>query len=210
MSFILEALRKSEHERQRQAGPVVSNPYAIPRRAPLLLPIGWIIGIAALLLVNLVVVLVLVLRDDPEPTTVITETQAPSLPPATSPSGTTAQMQTPAPRAIEPTVTPDPIEAPLPVDSASGQEPFEAPPPAEPVASVPTIHELNLQGGNALPPLRVDIHVYAQKPAERFVFINSRRYREGEQTNEGLLVEKITAAGVIMNRDGLRFLLPRP
>ena len=60
MSFILDALRKSDHERQRQTGPGIAElPIARPAsRAPVAL-----IAVGALLAINLVIVLVLVLRQ---------------------------------------------------------------------------------------------------------------------------------------------------
>src|SRR5688572_10716507 len=62
MSFILDALRKSEYERQRQTGPGVSDLRIAASAAPRF-PI-WAIAVAALLAVNLIVVLVLVIRGD--------------------------------------------------------------------------------------------------------------------------------------------------
>jgi general secretion pathway protein B len=82
--------------------------------------------------------------------------------------------------------------------------------PPAPTRSIPTINELNLQGVHALPALHMDIHVYATQPADRFIFLNSRKYREGAQTPEGITIERITPEGAILNRNGLQFLLPRP
>ena len=61
MSFILDALRKSEHERQRQAGPAIAEmPIARPAsRLPVALGV-----IGALLAVNLAVLLYFMLRQD--------------------------------------------------------------------------------------------------------------------------------------------------
>ena len=60
MSFILEALRKSEHERQRQAGPGIAElPIARPASRP---PVA-LIAVGGLLAINLVIVLVLLLRQ---------------------------------------------------------------------------------------------------------------------------------------------------
>jgi len=51
--------------------------------------------------------------------------------------------------------------------------------------------------------------VWSTKPQERFVFVNGRRYREGDTTAEGASIEEITSEGVIMNSGGNRFLLSR-
>ena len=59
MSFILDALRKSEHERQRQTGPALAE---VPVAAPKPRSNVWATGAIALLLVNLVVIGVLLIR----------------------------------------------------------------------------------------------------------------------------------------------------
>jgi general secretion pathway protein B len=59
------------------------------------------------------------------------------------------------------------------------------------------------------PELRLELHVYSDRPEQRFVFINSRKYREGEVLQEGPSVEQIRADGVVLSQHGRRFLLPR-
>jgi len=51
--------------------------------------------------------------------------------------------------------------------------------------------------------------VYATIPADRFVYINNRKYREGTRLQEGPTVERIRRDGVVLNSQGTRFLLPR-
>ena len=63
--------------------------------------------------------------------------------------------------------------------------------------------------GTSLPELHLDIHVYSAKPAERFVFVNMRKYTEGQVLKEGPTLERITSEGAILNHQGLRYLLPR-
>ncbi len=74
---------------------------------------------------------------------------------------------------------------------------------------LPTISEISLSGPNALPELHLDVHVYATQPAERFVYINMRKYHEGSKLEEGPTVERIRRDGVVLSYQGLRFLLPR-
>jgi general secretion pathway protein B len=82
------------------------------------------------------------------------------------------------------------------------------PPRTEPEEVLPTFRELGGTSAN-LPDLHLDIHVHSPMPAERFVFINMRKYIEGQSLSEGPSVERITSEGVILNHRGLRFLLPR-
>jgi general secretion pathway protein B len=74
---------------------------------------------------------------------------------------------------------------------------------------LPTISEMNLSGAQALPELHLDVHVFATRAAERFVYINMRKYHEGATLQEGPTIERIRRDGVILNYQGLRFLLPR-
>ncbi len=60
-----------------------------------------------------------------------------------------------------------------------------------------------------LPVLHLDIHVYANVPAERFVFINMQKLREGSRLNAGPLVREITSDGVVLEHNGAVFQLPR-
>ncbi|MEE8539784.1 MAG: hypothetical protein V3S54_08205, partial [Woeseiaceae bacterium] len=71
MSFILDALKKSETERQRQNAPGFADvpDGADPPRAPRWL---WVLG--GLLAVNLIVVTGMMLRPDPRPETDATAT----------------------------------------------------------------------------------------------------------------------------------------
>jgi len=74
---------------------------------------------------------------------------------------------------------------------------------------LPSINELNVAGQPALAELHLDVHVYATQPSERFVYINMRKYREGATLSEGPVLERIRRDGVVLNYQGLRFVLPR-
>jgi len=223
MSFILDALRKSEHDRQRQAAPGVADlrpAVAAQSRLP-----AWAIALGILLLVNIVIVAVLVLRNV-EPTD--EETSAAPTAAASPPPGSEAAAPTSQPAPSQATA-----EKPLGGISASvfrneGLNTPAAPEQAvvgeeEPatVASsgvheepeilepLPTLDEMTARG-TALPPMHLDIHVFVAKATGRFVFINQRKYREGAQLPEGPVVERITREGVVLTYGGRRFLMPRP
>jgi general secretion pathway protein B len=267
MSFILDALRKSEHERQRQTGPALVD---VPVAAPKPKTNRWASAAIALLVVNLVAIGVLLLmraKDDPATTVVANDTPAVVAAPTPSASGrgSPAVAAPPAPQASvtqalpEPPVTaPPPMLRPAlpppaagtrssleqetssyvpPMDPAAaaaaaapppgpaavtparrGSVVYESLPEADPTAtaapaqsatagSLPRADDMTARG--SLPELRLELHVWSTKPQERFVFVNGRRYREGDATAEGATVEEITREGVIMNSGGNRFLLSR-
>jgi general secretion pathway protein B len=88
--------------------------------------------------------------------------------------------------------------------------PAEADPyaPGPPLAAAKAgLPDLPLETNRRAPELSMDIHVYSDQPDKRFVLINSRRYREGEQLSEGPLVEAITREGAVLRYEGQRFLL---
>ena len=63
--------------------------------------------------------------------------------------------------------------------------------------------------GANLPQLRLDLHVYAARPQDRFALVNMHRLHEGDSLPEGVRVESIIPDGVVMSHNGTKFLLPR-
>ena len=87
--------------------------------------------------------------------------------------------------------------APVATSQAGGEE------------NLPTLNELTGDRAVGMPPMHLDIHVFSTNPAERFVFINMRKYTEGATLTEGPVLEKIRTDGVVLNQRGFRFVLPR-
>ena len=206
MSFILDALKKSETERQRQNTPGFADvPDATsPPRAPRWL---WILG--GLLAINLVVLLGVMLRPELNPTTA---TPAPT-------GAIPADKQSEA--SFSDMVEEAKKKQALPVAESTTEDITNA--QAEPVgrtASVvrtpekisqtyATFNELRANGTIMLPDLHLDIHVYSERPADRFIFVNMSKYREQGKLTEGPVVKEITPEGVILEHLGNGFLLPR-
>jgi general secretion pathway protein B len=234
MSFILDALKKSENDRQRQSSPALFEvKVAAPRRA---VP-GWVIGVGALLVINVGVLSWLLMRDRTPEVAPVAATNNPAPATTAQPGMVTVTIPStqvniplnavsPAPAAPEPGVVApsaapplaeDPLlsgqEAPVPPDYDSRDyQPAITPEQAGAVASarrasdVPSRDEV-LSQGTQLPELRLDLHVYAKEPAERFVFINMRKLREGESLPDGVRVDEITQRGAKMSFRGTRFTL---
>jgi len=240
MSFILDALKKSELERQRQSVPgLVDSGTTRPR--PRLPP--WAIVLGALLAVNLIVLAVVLTHSwmaAPAPraatpthprAAAADEAGAPgatgsatasggfspldaapvyapeipvtSAPPAPSVAARPAAPDSAGPRAVR-------HHDPLLSEGGGKPEDYKAEDyKAEDDEVLPTVNEINLTGAQALPELHLDVHVFATRPAERFVYINMRKYHEGSTLQEGPTVERIRRDGVILNYQSLRFLLPR-
>jgi general secretion pathway protein B len=236
MSFILDALRKSEIERQRQSGPSMAEfPVAREdRRFPMAM-----VAIGVLLAVNAAVVLFFVLRDKGAPAAAATQvalatpasvTSAP--PPGAAPA--TPPLQPPAPGAPPEAANTSTLESAFVPADELGEPPAEtygapatlppdAPdptlipetPPAQPHPGVvyspgtSTEDAATVAASTGLPELTVDLHVYSENPAKRSIFINGRRYVQGDHIAEGPVVEQITPDGAMLSYRGRRFLLPR-
>ncbi len=97
---------------------------------------------------------------------------------------------------------------PAPAPSAPSPS-SEGPSTTQPTGSdTPLYSNLKLTGGG-LPNLHMDIHVFSEQPGNRFVFINSRKYRQGQTTREGVVIEEITPTGATMSYRGERFSMAR-
>lgn len=219
MSFILDALKKSETDRQQRGAAEFANvPSSSGRREG---PPAWLWVVAVLLLVNLVVLIGIMLRPDVS----ISEADAqPVTKPITQPVTEPAALETDEPPARVIDDFADQVasarqNAPPreePVDPAVNTTPPAEPTPTvtiarEPVdtARLPTIHQLQASGELVLPELHVDIHVFSDVAKDRFVFINMTKHKEGSRLAEGPLVEEITPDGVVLSHNGKSFLLPR-
>jgi general secretion pathway protein B len=235
MSFILDALRKSEHERQRHTGPSIAELPVI--RATSRYPLA-LVAIGALLAINLGVLLFWLLNSDgpevlreppvaaePEPTPAPAPTKEIPRPAAVAaPGGAEAVRPQPVqqrevrPLTAEVEANPPPDSAPPPAPDPSLLPVVPAPTPGVSYAprqlasdgnNVPRIDTLPPQATAGLPALNLDLHIYSTDPAERTAFINGTRYRAGDTMPEGVEVVAVTADGVVLRYRGQQFLLPR-
>jgi general secretion pathway protein B len=219
MSFILDALKKSEIERQRQTMPGLMDAPTSLRRGRLPL---WAIILGLLLAVNVVVLIVVLMKNG-----------APAVASNSGHDSSPADAKLPAVEEHFSPLSAAPVYAPeIPVPPAETSSSSESaghaiaqraaprtlhrPDPvlidqeaAENDEVLPSINEINLTGAQALPEMHLDVHVYATKPSDRFVFINMRKYHEGNTLAEGPVLERIRRDGVVLNYQGVRFILPR-
>ena len=211
MSFILDALRKSETERQQKGSAEFAGVPTSERREK---PPRWLWVLGALLAINLVVLLGLLLRPDTQPTlsAAATPTDAAAIPAETAAipdPGTSREAdfseQVAAARQNAP---PRDERRPAAAESAP-PETRPSPAPSTSAIALPTIHELVASGAISVPELHVDMHVYSEASDDRFVFINMNKHVEGSRLAEGPLIREITPEGVVLVLDGKTFLLPR-
>jgi len=225
MSFILDALRKSEAERQRQDGPTLleMRPSRPQRRMPV-----WVIGLGILLLVNIAVVLWFLLPTHQYAVEVRIAAPA-SGAPLPAPSAAMPAPRAPAP-ATPPVSASTPPPAPLLAPGATAAATVTPPaavsvPPAAPRASAPAASKparpqlapsdvaANLPDYSrvsaGMPPLRLDLHSYSEQPQQRYALINMHKVQEGDTLPEGPRVLHILPDGVVLSYQGTEFVLGR-
>jgi general secretion pathway protein B len=227
VSYILEALKKSELQRGIGQVPGIGSEHEKPLR-----PVTgkWLWIVVVFLALNLVLLAWLLWPESgvdtdnrygsklaqPEP--VIQEPAQVSAPPLAPPP----PVVIPARRAVPDTVSP--AAAPVVTRPEQVHEPVAEPSaPAEPaVEHVPDVQPVEEAGTdiNSLPVwpqipghlfqqlkggVRLDVHVYSDLPQDRFVLINLQKYRAGDQLQEGPLLDEITQEGVILSFQGQQF-----
>ena len=225
MSFILDALKKSEAQRQRADAPALYEMKMAPPRQGV--PV-WLIVLGALLLINIGVLGVVLLRGNhsaaPQADAGSAGTGIATPPPAPAPAAPTPASATPAnpPATIalgnQPGTAATPNSAATSADRADDApaiEPAPAPTAASSAGSgggsgdVPTYDQAAGAPGAHLPELKLDLHAYAPNPGDRFVFLNMVKLKEGQSSPAGVRVETITPDGAILSWQGSRFFLQR-
>jgi general secretion pathway protein B len=215
MSFILDALKKSETDRQQNSGAEFASVPTSPRAAnvPRWL---WIVGV--LLTVNIVILIGLLVRSDAPPVTSSTAGNASPTSAVATPRIAPLPVQDSFERQVAAAVQNPPEqqeqnparEIEQPESGTVRPVLISQNPSAVPARDLyPTLQEVRVNGSTNLPELHLDIHVYSSNPEDRFVFINMSKLREGSQLSEGPVVEEITLDGVVLGHLGQLFLLPR-
>ena len=210
MSFILDALKKSETDRQQQGGaeftvvPTSPQPPSVPR---------WLWAVGILLAVNLVVLIGLLIRPgESTPQQILPSIENTADIPT---SGDLLQPSFEERVASARDNPPDEQLAPV-VEARESTRNFVEPDlisqdPSTVAARdlYPTLQEVRVRGATNLPDLHLDIHVFSPNPDDRFVFVNMSKLREGSALVEGPVVAEITPEGVVLRHEGQMFLLPR-
>ena len=212
MSYILEALKKADQERSRGAVPDIRASHLVMHEGRDYRRIALALMILFLAVQALLLFLYLHAEPAAPPVPVATTAAAPptaSLAPITPPAAPLAASREPA----SPIVLAPPSAAREIAPARAAPAPAAQ---ARPAADEVPVYSINpwQQGSAAVQQLAVglslDVHVYAEQPAQRFVLINMIRYREGERLKEGALLERITPQGVVLSYEGEPFRYDRP
>lgn len=197
MSLILDALKKSEQQRQREKAPglqSIHQPAAIVAKRTAQ-PWWWV---AALIIVSNCVFFGYWFWRQQTAVTPVAQIAPIATPAATQPA---AQTEKP-PQSTAPTQS---------AESQSAQAEFTRISPHDTQAQMQTqpasvdatqrveeISELPDSVRNNLPAMTFSFHVYSESPEQRTIIINDRRVREGDEISAGLKLQSITQDGVVL------------
>jgi len=230
MSYILEALKKADQERDVGTVPKITTPQEVKHSRDH--SYRWLWVTVALLVVN-VVLAVLLLKDRGAEAPVTVQAQPERRPapakhepaPAIRQSDEVTIARAPTPAK---TVLPETHRAPsggqvvmLPgsgdVQNSEALSLPEEEPDQEMGAAKGARDDSQLQSWYELPQdfrnkldlPRLDIHAYSEEPQNRFILVNLKKYREGDRLESGLVLEEILPDGMVMSYRGERFLVDK-
>ena len=220
MSYILDALKKADAERERDAAAVpdlYAQPGANAGQPPMRNAGGRVSAIAgaSLLLAALAwwwFSAAPPSTPSPLPATPVARMPEPATPPAmtaeptlpvpvpvavATPQSAPRRPAPPAARAMPPAIGPNatPVQAAPAVVAA----------PAASAARVPALAELPAEIRAQLPTLVVGGSVYSTRAASRMVILGGHVFREGDSPADGLRVEQIGQKSTVLSFRGQRF-----
>jgi len=211
MSYILDALKKSDQERKRGDVPnlqTVHIPMSVEQHTP------WMLyGFIAFLLLALSFVIGMVISDKEQPQsdqqaalsamsgtdTLTRHTDKNGLqgivePMAQIPETAQKSAQIPADAAV---VAPEVVQHERKVVQLKAQTSESAAKVSRDLGEIPYLHELADYQQQSIPEMRFAGHVYSSSASNRSVIINNDAMSEGDIIVQGLSVEEITTNGVV-------------
>jgi general secretion pathway protein B len=195
MSYLLDALRKSEAERLKnqkrpaRAGFTFIRDEAPSRKSK---------NILGLILTSVMLVIALILGAGwwwSQNDTAVSDVSA-TAEPTTAPGTDTVKDNSPPPVPVQKTIPRPP--------SVVAEKP-QVEPPARPPAEIPYLAEMSLDFQQKIPRLQFSGHVYSPEPSLRLIMINDAIIREGGLIEAELMLEEITTDGVVISLSGARF-----
>ena len=232
MSYILDALRRADAERERGSVPgihaqpvMLGEADADASRSPRL---GVWLGLGLGLVLIALLGWWLLGRDAPQPATlpiatpslpitappVMVAAPAPVIAPVPAAVAAPAPMALPTPAAVADAARKPPLKVaaatpakPAPAASKSAARsavlPASAPPATEP--RVYALSELPDEIRRELPTLAVGGAMYSQNPANRMLIVNGQTFHEGDKLAPGLALEQIRLKSAVLEYKGYRY-----
>jgi hypothetical protein len=200
MSYILDALRKSEDNRNLSRLLNVENgTVTLPITAR---PSLQIIAIGAAVVVTLLVLFLVLLKLWRQPPAENVAVESSMTPAATADirndqagaTSLTDQLTKPRRQTVKKAPTPAPVNTAI----------RPSHPPLKFLRAMPDDFR------NRVPPLALNIHVYSPDSSQRILYINNHQVRAGDRMDNGVTVLDIVQDGAILEYEDTRFKLARP
>jgi hypothetical protein len=188
MSYILDALKKSEAERTRDTGPtLLSTPQHAPRgRRAVTTVLIAVLGLNAVIVAAWLLAPRFTGSPSPAPVAIATRQDRPEPVPVIAPASEPTPQVLPAQVSL-PSVEARPAPSPT-------RQPEAAPKPR--VISPPSP-----------PTFEISTHVYADDAEFRAITVDGKRLTEGDRLANGWTLAMITETGVVMERNGERVVM---
>ena len=231
MSYILEALRRSQADRERGQVPGLNaQPAAVaarprqPEGGPWR---GWLpAGLAGLAVVAALVATVLWFWRTPAALPAVAPAPAPAPALAPLPAPAVTPRPAPLPVVVSAPPAPVPVQVPLQVPvqaQAQAQAPGPGPGPAvltpvplpapaaqstAPAPRTVRLADLSAEQRRELPTLSMGGSVWSESALSRFVIVNGQVVREGDTAAPGVVVDRIGPKAVLLRWRELRLEVP--
>lgn len=210
MSYILDALKRADAERERgqvpglhsQAAAVQEDRHALPKQprpGPISRKVLW--AVLGLALAGALLVTLWPRRETPAPIAMtapeVPPTAAVTMPPP-PPAPLLSAPATPAPPILVPPPPAQPSVAPAATQPATGTT-------QKSVGAVQRFANLSTEQRAQLPQLTINGASYSENPAHRLLIVNGQVAHEGQEVAPGLVLERIGLNEAVLNQRGLRF-----
>ncbi|MBI5890798.1 MAG: general secretion pathway protein GspB [Nitrosomonadales bacterium] len=200
MSYILDALKKSDQQRQRGTTPTLPSAQAAVAAPKQTFSVYY--GVLAAVLLCAGIAIGWLRPWQPEQPVHAAEPIA-ARPAISNSTAQVLRFDQPEPAGQPERELPAPNPAPA-APILSSQEPA-IPATADQEQKAMSLSELPLSIQQELPAMKIQLHSYSSKSVNSIVSINSRMMKEGESLAPGLKLEQITPDGVILSYKGYRF-----
>jgi general secretion pathway protein B len=212
MSYILDALNKSEQERRSQDTPNLDTVHRV-LHAGKTGSTPWVPILVVLVILNTLIAIYWYTSRDTRTETPIQDRDvvADRLPANRLPADPLpTQTTTPALITSGATVEPEPEPAVSTTERPqliTPEDYFSRESTPEPVADPPPVRfsELPLSVQQQIPEIRISSHIYGTDPAFRMANINDRIAREGDMITDSITLDEITEDGVVLKYLHYRF-----
>ena len=202
MSYILDALKKSDQQRQRGATPTLPSAQATTVALKQSSSVFYGVLAAVLLCAGIAIGWLHPWQAEQPAPAAESFAARPVIP--------NTNQTAPVPRPEQPAMSGKPeqilqLQNPAPATPVVSPKEPANPASADQGQKVPTLSELPLAIQQEIPDMKVQLHSYSNKSVNSIVSINSRMLKEGDSLAPGLRLEQITPDGVILSYKGYRF-----